>query len=354
MSFYQSGAIEPPSHYITRRFDFGLGIGTISTNLRSCRFLGEMWYPSPNHILLEETTIRYPISDLLNPEECYDYLLHVLYPEGSQCKNGHPLPPDQAPHDRSRAPLVDYRCRVCGNVFNLFTDSVWEGTHYDCITVVLVMRGFVQGMPTLQLAEELGLDYGTLLERRHQIQQLALVHKPTEPLPDEVVEADEMFQTPVKRAKNARTQTTHRAAEPTIGLDWARWTVIAHPFWASWGVPPVIVSQSVIIHNKSRSNHRLNRILCPVLRCTLTKVRPTITSLHRDAPTPPFVIPATSMPATMMVTASVKSTAIPRKASGPDSATSYACFVVCTRNTWRPMSSCLHGPISSSESPLIS
>jgi len=138
--------------------------------------------------------IRFPISDLLNPEECYDYFLHVLYPEGLRCKNGRPLPPDQAPHDRSRAPLVGYRCRVCGNVFNLFTNSVWEGTHYDCTTIVLVMRGFAQGTPTLQLAEELDLDYGTLLERRHQIQQLALDHKPTETLPDEVTEADEMFQ----------------------------------------------------------------------------------------------------------------------------------------------------------------
>lgn len=138
--------------------------------------------------------IRYPISDLLDPNECYDYLLRTLYPEGLRCKNGHPLPPDQAPHDRSRTPLVDYRCRVCGNVFNLFTHSVWQGTHYDCLTVVLVMRGFVQGVPTLQLAEELGLDRGTLLERRHRIQQLALDHKPTDPLPDDVTEADEMFQ----------------------------------------------------------------------------------------------------------------------------------------------------------------
>jgi transposase len=138
--------------------------------------------------------IRFPISDLLNPQECHDYLLRVLHPDGLKCKAGHPLPPDQAPHDQERAPLVDYRCRVCGNVFNLFTATVWEGTHYDCVTIVLVMRGFVQGVPTLQLAEELELDYGTLLNRRHQIQHLGLEHTPTDPLRDEVTEADEMFQ----------------------------------------------------------------------------------------------------------------------------------------------------------------
>jgi transposase-like protein len=83
---------------------------------------------------------------------------------------------------------------VCGNVFNLFTDTVWSGTHYECVTIVLVMRGFAQGMPTLHLADELELDYGTLLDRRHDLQQLALDHKPTTALPDAVSEADEMFQ----------------------------------------------------------------------------------------------------------------------------------------------------------------
>jgi len=79
-------------------------------------------------------------------------------------------------------------------VFNLFSDTVWAGTHYDCVTLVLVLRGFAQGIPTLQLADELELDYGTLLERRHRIQQLALDHKPTTTLLDAVTEADEMFQ----------------------------------------------------------------------------------------------------------------------------------------------------------------
>jgi transposase-like protein len=138
--------------------------------------------------------IRFPLSDLLDEQECYDYLLRTLHPAGLHCRHGHPLPSGQAPHDRSRAPIFDYRCRVCGNVFNLFTATVWEGTHYSCRTIVLIMRGFVQGMPTLQLAEELELDYGTLLEHRHEIQQLGLEHKPTDPLPDDVTEADEMFQ----------------------------------------------------------------------------------------------------------------------------------------------------------------
>lgn len=174
--------------------------------------------------------IRFPISDLLKPEECYEYLLRILHPNGLRCKNGHLLPSDQAPHTRSRAQLADYRCRVCGNVFNLLTGSVWQGTHYDCVTIVLVMRGFAQGIPTLQLAEELNLDYGTLLERRHKIQQLALDHKPTAVLPDGVTEADEMFQNagekgekhtdpddpPRRRANNRRGRGTMENDRPPV------------------------------------------------------------------------------------------------------------------------------------------
>jgi transposase len=138
--------------------------------------------------------MRFPISELLSQQECYDYLLRTLHPNGLQCRYGHLLPANQAPHDRSRTPIFDYRCQVCGNVFNVFTNTVWEGSHYDCVTIVLIMRGFVQGIPTLHLAQELDLDYGTLLERRHQIQKLALDRQPDDPLLDSVTEADEMFQ----------------------------------------------------------------------------------------------------------------------------------------------------------------
>jgi len=139
--------------------------------------------------------MRFPLTDLLDEQECYNYLLHTLHPDGLKCPScGTPLPPDQTPHDRSRDPIFDYRCRICGAVFNLFTGTIWSGTHYDCKTIVLVMRGFVQGIPTLQLAQELGLDYGTLLKRRHQVQRLALENKPTDPLPDAETEGDEMFQ----------------------------------------------------------------------------------------------------------------------------------------------------------------
>jgi transposase len=138
--------------------------------------------------------IRFPLSDLLSEQESYDYLMRVLHPDGLKCPEGHQLPLGQAPHDSSRAPIYDYKCRTCNKVFNLFTNTIWSKTHYNCSTLVLLIRGFVQGTPTLQLADELELDYGTILKRRHQIQRLGLKNLPVDALADEATEADEMFQ----------------------------------------------------------------------------------------------------------------------------------------------------------------
>jgi transposase-like protein len=138
--------------------------------------------------------MRFPLTELLDEQESYNFLLKTLHPAGLKCKHGHALPTDQKTHDRSRDPIFNYRCRKCGNVFNIFTETLWQGTQYDCRTIVLVIRGIVQGTPTLQLADELELDYSTLLERRHRLQKLGLAHQVETPLPDEVTEGDEMFQ----------------------------------------------------------------------------------------------------------------------------------------------------------------
>lgn len=73
--------------------------------------------------------------------------------------------------------MVDYRCRTCSKVFNLFTGTVWRGTQYACRQVVLIVRGFAQGVPTLHRAKEVQLDYETLRTRRHGWQEQALKKK---------------------------------------------------------------------------------------------------------------------------------------------------------------------------------
>ncbi len=116
--------------------------------------------------------LQFPLDDLLDEQACHDFLLRVLHPAGLHCPHGHPLPADQAAHDRHRAPILDYRCRTCGAVFNLFTGTIWAKTRYRCTTIIQILRGIAQGVPTKHLAEELKIDRGHLLERRHRIQAL--------------------------------------------------------------------------------------------------------------------------------------------------------------------------------------
>mgnify|MGYP001562291985 FL=1 len=114
--------------------------------------------------------LQFPISVFFDERKCYEFLMELLHPEGLRCPCGHPLPLDQAPHKRQRRPcVVDYQCCFCGSVFNIFTNTVWSGSSYKCSVILRILQGFSEGITTLHLSQELGVDYGSLLERRHQL-----------------------------------------------------------------------------------------------------------------------------------------------------------------------------------------
>ena len=120
--------------------------------------------------------LRFPLDGLLDEQACYDFLLRILHPDGLHCPHGHPLGAAQAPHRRRRPIIPDYRCRQCGAVFNLFTGTLWWKTCYRCSTIVQILRGIAQGIPTLHLSDELGINRTHLLSRRHEIHSHLAVH----------------------------------------------------------------------------------------------------------------------------------------------------------------------------------
>ena len=79
-------------------------------------------------------------------------------------------------------------------MFHIFTGTTLSGSHYNCSTIILLLRGFLQGQTTQHIAEELGLDYDTILHWRHRIQKRGLVHLINGVLPDAETGMDEMFQ----------------------------------------------------------------------------------------------------------------------------------------------------------------
>ncbi len=135
----------------------------------------------------------FPLIDLMDQDACYHKLVGWLHPDGldcPDCKTDDHL----RVHRRHRAPVLDYRCTACGRVFNAFTGTPLAGTHRTPAEIVLILRGFAQGVPTAQLARELGCDRKHLLELRRRMQGDAERWLDRNPLGDPVAEADEMYQ----------------------------------------------------------------------------------------------------------------------------------------------------------------
>src|SRR4029079_1622657 len=95
---------------------------------------------------------------------------------------------------RPNSPVVDYRCTGCRRVFNMFTGTLWQGTHLSPAQILLILRGIAHGVPTAKLAREVGISRQHLLRLRHEIQDRALRAADHSPLPDDQTEADEMYQ----------------------------------------------------------------------------------------------------------------------------------------------------------------
>jgi transposase-like protein len=135
----------------------------------------------------------FPILDLMDQDACYHKLLDLLHPDGLACPR---CGGDRLTFHRHHkdSPVVDHWCPGCRRVFNLFTGTFWQGTHRTPAEILLILRGFAQGVSTAQLARELEVSRGHLLELRHEVQARAAAAAPREPMPDEFVEADEMFQ----------------------------------------------------------------------------------------------------------------------------------------------------------------
>ena len=90
--------------------------------------------------------------------------------------------------------LSDFRCGHCRRVFNAFTGTALRGIKRRPCELVLIIRGFAQGVPTAQLARELGCDRSELLNLRHRLPDRAFRNRDIMPLVDEVLEADETYQ----------------------------------------------------------------------------------------------------------------------------------------------------------------
>jgi len=137
----------------------------------------------------------FPIADLLDDDRSRTWILRHFHPGGLRC------PRCQAGAEEAyrfretgRSRLQVWRCKRCAQTYTLYSGTVFAGRHLPPPTVVLLLRGVVQGTSTAQLARELELSRTTVHEIRKALQANAVHLQPDESLEDEHTETDEMFQ----------------------------------------------------------------------------------------------------------------------------------------------------------------
>jgi hypothetical protein len=139
--------------------------------------------------------MEFPITDLLDQDECETWILQHFHPEGLRCPRcGESV--EQAHYFRrtAKSQLSVHRCNECGQIYNLYSGTVFQQRHLTPRQVVLLLRGILKGEASNTLTNELALHYTTVLELRRDIQENARWLQPDTPLADRETETDEMFQ----------------------------------------------------------------------------------------------------------------------------------------------------------------
>lgn len=137
----------------------------------------------------------FPISDLMSEKASEEWIMEYFHPTGIRCPHcGAAWAKAFEFRTTRKSQLTVYRCRVCRGIYNLYSGTIFEARQLRPSQVVLLVRGVLKGESAATLARELGMSRTTITELRHLIQQNAAEVQTDQPLQDNVVEADEMFQ----------------------------------------------------------------------------------------------------------------------------------------------------------------
>lgn len=162
----------------------------------------------------------FPIVDLLDDALSAAWLLRHFHPAGLRCPHcGAGVEEARAFRKTKRSQLAVYRCHHCQGIYNLYSGTVFAGTHFRPAQAVLLLRGICQGEPTAMLAREIGVSRQTVHGLRQTLQAQAVRLQPETPLPDQRTETDELFQNAgEKRRPTSRPRrSTSTAGQQTAG-----------------------------------------------------------------------------------------------------------------------------------------
>jgi transposase-like protein len=139
--------------------------------------------------------MEFPIKELLDYESSTEWILRHFHPKGLKCPKCQQTVEQSRKFRRTQTSQLDvYRCKHCDTIYNLYTGTVFQGSQWTPMRVVLLLRGICKGESSKTLAAELELNYKTVLTMRHRVQANAELEQPNTTLPDRHSETDEMFQ----------------------------------------------------------------------------------------------------------------------------------------------------------------
>ena len=96
----------------------------------------------------------FPVLHLRDQDGCYHKLLDLHHPGGLACPRCATRDGLNVHRHRPESAVVDYRCKGCRRVFNVFTGTPWQGTYLSPGPILWILRGIAQGVPTAKLARE--------------------------------------------------------------------------------------------------------------------------------------------------------------------------------------------------------
>lgn len=123
--------------------------------------------------------MEFPLKQIPEDQESYDYLLLLLHQNNLQCPNGHPLKSCFV-YKRNREPVLDYRCKTCEKCFNIFSGTILQGTKFSLAQIIQYIDGIMQDVPVAKISRKIGVGRKGLMINKHKFKMLAKKAKDVE------------------------------------------------------------------------------------------------------------------------------------------------------------------------------